>query len=90
MTANWSDDNPKDGGDPGPVDRLAASGGSNWPATLGGYAKVLLAALSTVGVGGVLEWLRSAGVTSLPPAVNAGITALVTILLLLFGPKNKA
>lgn len=74
----------------GPVNRLENDPGSNWPTRLGGYAKVLLAALATVGVGGVLEWLRAAGVTGLPPAANAAITAVMAIVLVLFGPSNKA
>jgi hypothetical protein len=68
----------------------AVSEPSGWPTRLAGYWKVLLGALSTIGVGGVFAWLQSAGVTNLPSWATAGITALVTIVLLLFGPRNKA
>jgi hypothetical protein len=77
-------------GDAAPEPVPAASEPSGWPTRLAGYWKVLLGALSTVGVGGVFAWLQSAGVTHLPPWATAGITALVTIVLLLFGPRNKA
>ncbi len=85
--AEWPDNDPVR--DSGPVNRLEASAASGWPTRIGGYVKVLLTALATVGVGGVLEWLRAAGVTDLPPAANAAITAVLAIVLVLFGPKNK-
>jgi hypothetical protein len=37
----------------------------------------------------VLQWLQSAGATSLPAWAVAGITAVVGLLTLLFSPKNK-
>jgi hypothetical protein len=82
------------GNDMGPRDRLseamATAGGNGWPTRLAGYWKLLMGALGTVGAGGVLAWLQSAGMTDLPSWATAGITALVSLLLLLFGPSNKA
>jgi hypothetical protein len=88
MTTNWPDNDPT-AADPGPVNRLAVDGGSNWPARIGGYIKLILTAITTLGTTGVLQWLQSAGVTSLPAWGSAGITAVVGLLTLLLSPKNK-
>jgi hypothetical protein len=60
-----------------------------WPTQLSGYAKLIATAITTVGATGVLQWLQAAGVTSLPPWATAGITALVGLLTVLFGPRNR-
>ncbi len=78
MTTNWSD---------GGVAEPAA--GSSWPSRLGGYAKLLWTALTTLGTTGVLAWLQSAGATHLPAWVSAGITAVIGIGTVLFSPKNR-
>lgn len=80
-----------EGGDnAGPVNRLELSGASSWPARIGGYAKLIATAITTVGTTGVLQWLQSAGVTSLPAWAIAGITAVVGLLTVLLSPRNKA
>jgi hypothetical protein len=63
---------------------------SGWPTRLAGYAKLIATAITTLGATGVLGWLEGAGVNHLPPWANAGITALVGLLTVLFSPKNKA
>jgi hypothetical protein len=84
MAVEWPDDNvPVPGAQP-----PAATSG--WPTRLAGYAKVLAAAVSTLGATGVLTWLQTAGVTHLPGWGQALITAGVGILGVLFGPRNKA
>jgi len=84
--ASWEDDGERS--DPGPVNRLETSSG--WPTRLAGYAKLIATAITTLGTTGVLQWLQSAGMTSLPAWAVAGITALVGLLTVLFSPKNKA
>lgn len=88
MTTNWSDSNPN-AADPGPVNRLEVPSGSSWPTRAAGYAKLIATAITTLGATGVLQWLQAAGVTSLPAWAIAGITALVGLLTVLFGPRNK-
>jgi hypothetical protein len=78
MTTNWADDVP-----------AAQPPASNWPTRIGGYIKLILTAITTLGTTGVLQWLQSAGATSLPAWAVAGITAVVGLLTLLFSPKNK-
>lgn len=73
-----------------PVNRLEVSASSGWPARIGGYVKLIITAVTTLGTSGILQWLQSAGVTSLPPWAIAGITAVVGLLTVLFSPKNKA
>lgn len=85
----WPDDNVP-AQDPGPVNRLELPSGSNWPARIGGYVKLIVTAITTLGTTGILQWLQSAGVTSLPAWAIAGITAVVGLLTVLFSPKNKA
>jgi hypothetical protein len=63
---------------------------SGWPSRIGGYAKLIAAAVSTLGATGVLTWLQEAGVTHLPSWGTALITAGVGIIGVLFGPRNKA
>jgi hypothetical protein len=76
--------------DPGPVNRLELpAAASGWPTRIGGYIKLILTAITTLGTTGVLQWLSSAGVTSLPAWGSAGITAVVGLLTLLLSPKNK-
>lgn len=60
-----------------------------WPSRLGGYAKLIVTAITTMGTTGILQWLQSAGVTSLPAWALAGITAVVGLLTVLFSPRNK-
>jgi hypothetical protein len=86
--AEWPDSDPVR--DSGPVNRLADDAGSSWPTRIGGYAKLLVTAVTTIGATGVLQWLQSAGVTSLPAWAIAGITAVVGMLTIMFGPRNKA
>lgn len=74
----------------GPINRLELPSGSNWPARLSGYAKLIAAAVSTLGATGILSWLQGAGVSHLPGWATAAITAGVGILGVLFSPKNKA
>lgn len=62
---------------------------SKWPARLAGYAKLIATAITTLGTTGVLQWLQSAGVTSLPAWALAGITAVVGLLTVLLSPRNK-
>lgn len=81
MTTNWADDVPA-AQPPAPA--------SNWPTRIGGYIKLILTAITTLGTTGVLQWLQSAGATSLPAWAVAGITAVVGLLTLLLSPKNKA
>lgn len=86
MATEWGGE----GDDPGPVNRLELpDAGSNWPSRIGGYIKLTLTAVTTLGTTGVLQWLQSAGVTSLPAWAIAGITAVIGLLTLLFSPKNK-
>ena len=87
MTAEWGG-NPIVGDDGEP--RIPAPVASSWPTRLAGYAKLIATAITTLGTTGVLGWLEGAGVNHLPPWVNAGITALVGLLTVLFGPRNKA
>lgn len=63
---------------------------SSWPTRIGGYIKLILTAVTTLGTTGVLQWLQSAGVTALPAWTVAGITAVVGLLTLLLSPKNKS
>lgn len=79
----WPDDST-----PAPVPQLPAAG-SGWPTRLAGYAKLIAAAVSTLGATGVLTWLQEAGVTHLPSWATALITAGVGILGVLFGPRNR-
>jgi len=62
---------------------------SSWPTRLAGYAKLIATAITTLGTTGVLQWLQSAGVTSLPAWALAGITAVVGLLTVLLSPRNK-
>lgn len=73
----------------GPQPPSPAPEPSRWPSTLAGYAKTLLAALGALGVGGVMELLRDNGVTTMPGWANWLIVGVVTIAVVLFGPKNK-
>jgi hypothetical protein len=75
--------------DPGPVNRLELPQGSGWPSRLGGYAKTVAGLIGSLGAGGVLAWLETAGVTHLPGWAEASITAGVGLLAVLFGPRNK-
>ena len=84
--ASWEDDGERI--DPGPVNRLETSSG--WPTRLAGYAKLIATAVTTLGATGILAWLEGAGVNHLPPWANAGITAAVGLLTVLFSPRNKA
>lgn len=89
MTTNWPDNEPA--GDPGPVNRLDPQWqpDSSWPSRIGGYIKLIVTAVTTLGTTGILQWLQSAGVTALPSWAVAGITAVVGLLTVLFSPKNK-
>lgn len=79
-----------EGGDnAGPVNRLTLPDSGGWPKRIGGYAKLLWAAFTTLGTTGVIAWLQSAGVTHLPPWVSAGLTAIIGIGTVLLSPKNK-
>lgn len=62
---------------------------SSWPSRVGGYAKLLWSAATTLGTTGIIAWLQSAGATHLPPWVSAGITAVIGIGTVLLSPKNK-
>lgn len=75
----------------GKVDLPAPDPGtsSSWPTRLAGYAKFIATAITTLGATGVLQWLQSAGVTSLPAWAVAGITAVVGLLTVLLSPRNK-
>lgn len=73
----------------GPQQPAPASAASGWPTRLAGYAKLISTAITTLGTTGVLQWLQSAGVTSLPAWAVAGITAVVGLLTVLFSPRNK-
>lgn len=81
---------PVEWGDEGAPDIENPTRTSNWPTRVGGYIKLIVTAVTTLGTTGVLQWLASAGVTQLPAWATAGITALVGLLTLLFSPKNKA
>lgn len=83
MSVEWGGAAPLDDED----DTNAASG---WPRRIGGYVKLIVTAVTTLGTTGILQWLASAGVTQLPAWATAGITAAVGLLTLLFSPKNKA
>jgi hypothetical protein len=80
MAVEWG------GSETGPQLPAPASG---WPTRLAGYAKLIAAAVSTLGATGVLAWLQGAGATHLPSWATAAITAGVGILGVLFGPRNK-
>jgi hypothetical protein len=85
----WGGDRPDDFdtlGNPPAQPPVPASG---WPTRLAGYAKLIATAITTLGTTGVLQWLQSAGVTSLPAWAVAGITAVVGLLTVLFSPRNK-
>jgi len=82
VTAEW-------GGD-GPVNRLEQQDPSGWPARLSGYAKTLAALLAGVPATVVVAWLQQAGVTHLPAWLTAAIPLVLSVLAVLFGPKNKA
>lgn len=75
---------------PGPANRLTKQPESGWPTRIGGYIKLIVTAVTTLGTTGILQWLQSAGVTALPAWAVAGITAVVGLLTVLFSPKNKA
>lgn len=60
-----------------------------WPRTLAGYAKTLAVTLATVPPAVALGWLQTAGVTHLPGWVTPAITAVLGILAVLFGPRNR-
>jgi hypothetical protein len=77
---------PEEDGKPGGNVPAPASG---WPTRVAGYAKLIATAITTLGATGVLGWLEGAGVNHLPPWANAGITAVVGLLTVLFGPRNK-
>lgn len=79
------------GGNPvvGPDGESQVPAPSSWPSRIGGYAKLLWTAGTTLGTSGIIAWLQSAGATHLPPWVSAGITALIGIGTVLFSPKNK-
>jgi hypothetical protein len=84
MAVEWPDDNvPVPGAQP-------PAPASGWPARLSGYAKTIAGLIGSLGAGGVLAWLETAGVTHLPGWAEAGITAGVGLLAVLFGPRNKA
>jgi len=78
------------GADVPPEERYPAATPSGWPTRLAGYAKLIATAITTLGTTGILQWLQSAGMTSLPAWAVAGITAVVGLLTVLFSPKNKA
>jgi hypothetical protein len=75
---------------PGPVNRLTLPESGGWPSRIGGYAKLLWTAATTLGTTGILTWLQSAGATHLPSWVAAGITAVIGIGTVLLSPRNKA
>lgn len=75
---------------PGPANRLTQQDSAGWPTRVGGYIKLIITAVTTLGTTGILQWLQSAGVTALPAWAVAGITAVVGLLTVLFSPKNKA
>lgn len=82
MTTEWGGSEGGDDSNPAPVR-------ASWPSRIGGYAKLIATAITTLGTSGVLQWLQSAGVTSLPAWAIAGITAVVGLLTVLLSPKNK-
>lgn len=79
------------GGNPitGPDGETRIPAPSRWPSRIGGYAKLIATAITTMGTTGILQALQSAGVTSLPTWAIAGITAVVGLLTVLLSPKNK-
>lgn len=79
MTTEW--------GGSGTGGNAPDSGG--WPKRIGGYAKLIATAITTLGATGIIQWLQAAGVTSLPAWAIAGITAVVGLLTVLLSPKNK-
>lgn len=83
MAAEWN------GADVPPEERYPAPQPSKWPSRIGGYAKLIATAITTMGTTGILQALQSAGVTSLPTWATAGITAVVGLLTVLLSPKNK-
>lgn len=83
MAVEWPDDQA-----PVPPAQPPA-GGTNWPSTLSGYAKVLAAALGATPPAVVLSWLQSSGVTHLPGWVTPAVTGLCAVLAVLFGPRNR-
>ena len=85
MAVEWGETDPPIGSVP-PQRNVAPS---SWPTRVGGYIKLILTAVTTLGTTGVLAWLQAAGVTSLPAWATAGITAVVGLLTLLLSPKNK-
>lgn len=87
MAVEWPGDN--DPEHPYPAGAQLPAPASGWPTRLAGYAKLIATAITTLGATGVLQWLQAAGVTSLPAWAIAGITALVGLLTVLFGPRNK-
>lgn len=79
---NWDSNEPAVDSNPTPVR-------ASWPSRIGGYAKLLWTAFTTLGTTGVIAWLQSAGVTHLPPWVSAGLTAVIGVGTVLLSPKNK-
>lgn len=86
MPAEWGDD-----GHPETATHRAAAGPtpSGWPSTLAGYAKTLAVLLAGVPATVVVAWLQSAGVTHLPAWLSASIPLVLSVLAVLFGPRNK-
>lgn len=74
-------------GDGEPPNKAAAS---SWPTRIGGYAKLLWTAATSLGTTGIIAWLQGAGVAHLPPWVSAAITAVIGIGTVLLSPRNKA
>lgn len=84
MSVEWNGDEPRT------VHPSAATPTRfSWPSRIGGYAKLLWTAFTTLGTTGVIAWLQSAGVTHLPPWVSAGLTAIIGVGTVLLSPKNK-
>lgn len=87
MNADWGGV-PGDG-TPAPQQPAPAPAASGWPATLAGYAKTLAALLAGVPATVVVTWLQQAGVTHLPAWLTAAIPLMLSVLAVLFGPRNK-
>jgi hypothetical protein len=81
---------PAEWGDDAPQQPAPASAAAGWPATLKGYAKTLAALLAGVPAAVVVTWLQSAGIAHLPSWATAVIPLVLSVLAVLFGPKNKA
>ena len=77
--------------DDGPRDRLAEgdTNGGRWPRTIGGYNKVIGAAVGVLVTPEVLNVLQQLDIANAPGWLRWLITAAVTILTVLLNPKNK-